>query len=131
MCGLPGGIDTADTPLIVSSLSAPTSTSTLSSLESQPIPVLSSSSLVSPPLSFTSPATPPPIAAATPLPTSASSSSSTVIPAPVTSDMLLKEELCNVQERRKLIKDQQVLTQLQIHHYMLKIKQRDPFFDME
>lgn len=47
----------------------------------------------------------------------------------VTTEMLLQEELENIRERRKLTKDQQQLVFLQKHYLLLKIKERDPFFD--
>ncbi|XP_056023136.1 uncharacterized protein LOC125650026 [Ostrea edulis] len=46
---------------------------------------------------------------------------------PITSETLLSEEPLNIRERRKLIKDQQVLTRIQKHYFMLKIKQRSIF----
>jgi hypothetical protein len=51
--------------------------------------------------------------------------------APVTSEMLLREELVNIREKRKLTKEKYILTKMQQHYHMLKIKQKDPFFDME
>ncbi|XP_061170928.1 uncharacterized protein LOC133180414 [Saccostrea echinata] len=65
-----------------------------------------------------------------PLP-STSTTSSTELHLKVTPEMLLQEELINIKERRKLIKEQQQLVHLQKQHVMLKIKQKDPFFNFE
>ncbi|XP_062602284.1 myb/SANT-like DNA-binding domain-containing protein 4 [Saccostrea cucullata] len=65
-----------------------------------------------------------------PLP-STSTTSSTEFPLKVTSEMLLQEELINIRERRKLIKEQQQLVHLQKQHVMLKIKEKNPSFNFE
>ncbi|XP_061192806.1 uncharacterized protein LOC133201019 [Saccostrea echinata] len=67
-----------------------------------------------------------------PLPsTSTTSSTEPQVHLKVTPEMLLQEELINIKERRKLIKEQQQLAHLQKQHVMLKIKQKDPFFNFE
>ncbi|XP_034320423.1 nuclear apoptosis-inducing factor 1 [Magallana gigas] len=113
LCGLPCGIDTASepasllclTPQLTPGIECPTQHPT-SSVSQQPGPS-SASTLPS-------------------LPTRPTPSSQKI-----TAETLLHEELQNIRERRKLIKDQQQLVLLQKHYLMLKIKERDPFFDLD
>lgn len=113
LCGLPCGIDTASEPASLLSL-----TPQLAPSIECPIQHQISTSSVNLQLGPSSEST------LSTLPTRQTTSSQKV-----TTEMLLQEELENIRERRKLTKDQQQLVFLQKHYLLLKIKERDPFFD--